>query len=98
MRTPTKFVPALLGLACGTLATVAFAAPQTYEVDPAHTYPSFEADHNGGMSVWRGKFNTSTGKITLDKAANSGTVEISFLRDRNEISQLTQISHCISMR
>jgi len=76
MRTPTKFVPALLGLACGTLATVAFAAPQTYEVDPAHTYPSFEADHNGGMSVWRGKFNTSTGKITLDKAANSGTVEM----------------------
>ena len=32
--------------------------PATYKVDPEHTYPSFEADHFGGMSVWRGKFNT----------------------------------------
>src|SRR3546814_5221772 len=33
------------------------AAPVRYEMDPAHTYPSFEADHMGGVSVWRGKFN-----------------------------------------
>jgi polyisoprenoid-binding protein YceI len=52
------------------------AAPVTYEIDPAHTYPSFEADHSGGMSVWRGKFNSSAGKITFDKAANAGTVEV----------------------
>jgi len=76
MRTPTKFVPALLGIACGTLATAVVAAPMAYDVDPAHTYPSFEADHNGGMSLWRGKFNSSMGKITVDKAAGSGTVDL----------------------
>jgi polyisoprenoid-binding protein YceI len=39
-------------------------------------HPPFEADHSGGMSVWRGKFNSSAGKITFDKAANAGSVEV----------------------
>jgi len=54
----------------------AHAASATYIIDPTHTYPSFEADHFGGLSVWRGKFNRTSGKITLDKAAGSGTVDI----------------------
>ena len=53
------------------------AAPVTYDVDPQHTYPSFEADHFGGMSVWRGKFDKTAGKIVLDRAAGTGTVDIS---------------------
>lgn len=31
--------------------TAAVAAPATYQLDPHHTYPSFEADHFGGLSV-----------------------------------------------
>ena len=69
----SKLVPALLGFAC---AATAFAAPVTYEIDPAHTYPTFEADHGGGYSYWRGKINSSAGKITLDKEAGAGTVEV----------------------
>jgi polyisoprenoid-binding protein YceI len=76
MRTPTKLAPALLTLALGALAGAAVAAPATYQIDPAHTYPTFEADHMGGVSFWRGKINTSSGKITLDKAASTGTVDI----------------------
>lgn len=52
------------------------AAPANYDIDPEHTYPSFEADHFGGMSVWRGKFNKSRGTVTLDRDAGSGTVEV----------------------
>ena len=52
------------------------AAPVSYNIDPTHTYPSFEADHFGGMSVWRGKFNKSSGTIKLDRAAKSGEVNI----------------------
>jgi len=58
------------------LAGSALAAPVTYNVDPQHTYPSFEADHMGGMSIWRGKFNSSSGKIVFDKDAKAGSVEI----------------------
>ncbi len=65
-------------IAAGALAASfsAFAAAATYQFDPDHTYPSFEADHIGGLSVWRGKFNKSQGTVTLDRAAGTGTVEV----------------------
>ncbi len=40
-------VPALLA------SIAAHAAPVTYDIDPTHTYPSFEADHMG-LPYWRG--------------------------------------------
>jgi len=58
------------------LSASSFAAPVTYIIDPAHTYPSFEADHMGGLSVWRGKFDTSSGKVVYDKDAKSGSLEV----------------------
>jgi polyisoprenoid-binding protein YceI len=51
------------------------AAPVSYTIDPAHTYPSFEADHMG-ISVWRGKMNKNAGIVVMDRAAGTGTVEI----------------------
>jgi polyisoprenoid-binding protein YceI len=66
----------LAGIALGLLGGAAVAAPVTYNVDPEHTYPSFEADHFGGMSVWRGKFNQNSGTIVVDKEAGTGTVDI----------------------
>jgi polyisoprenoid-binding protein YceI len=61
-----------LALAAGT----ACAAPTTYNLDPSHTYPSFEADHFGGVSEWRGKFTKSSGVVTLDRIARTGTVDV----------------------
>ena len=54
----------------------AVAAPVTYNIDPTHTYPSFETDHFGGLSVWRGKFTKTTGTVTLDREAKTGSVDI----------------------
>jgi polyisoprenoid-binding protein YceI len=68
-----------IALPAAVLALVAGAAlaqPVTYQVDPAHTYPSFEADHFGGMSVWRGKFTKTSGTIVLDREKGTGTVDI----------------------
>lgn len=58
------------------LGASAFAAPVTYTLDPNHTYPSFAADHFGGLSVWRGKFDSSSGNVVYDKDAKSGTIEV----------------------
>jgi polyisoprenoid-binding protein YceI len=58
------------------VCAAAFAAPVTYVLDPKHTYPSFEADHMGGLSVWRGKFTSTTGKVAYDKDAKSGTIDV----------------------
>ena len=54
----------------------AYAAPVTYTLDPNHTFPSFEADHFGGQSVRRGKFDSSSGKVVLDKDAKSGSIDV----------------------
>ena len=69
----THWLPgfALAVLFAGTAA----AAPEHYEVDPAHTYPNIEFSHMG-ISVWRGKFNRTRGSIVLDRAARSGAVDV----------------------
>ncbi|MBU6416029.1 MAG: YceI family protein [Xanthomonadaceae bacterium] len=58
------------------IATGAAAAkPVHYTIDPDHTHPSFAADHMG-LSTWRGKFDHSSGAITLDRAKQTGSVHI----------------------
>ena len=64
---------AILALAAGG---VALAAPVTYDIDTKHAHVSFEADHFGGVSVWRGIISGAQGKIVLDQAAKSGTVDL----------------------
>lgn len=58
-----------------SVAVPTTAAPDSYTVDPEHTYPSLEMSHMG-LSVWRGKFNKTAGRIALDRAARTGRVEI----------------------
>ena len=61
-----------------TAVLVAFASSATakeYKVDPDHTYPSFVADHMG-LDNWRGKFNSTSGTIELDRQKGEGTVEL----------------------
>jgi len=59
-------------------ATSAMAA--TYNLDPTHTFPSFEADHMG-LSVWRGKFNKTSGTVNLDRTAKTGSLEVKIEAD-----------------
>lgn len=56
--------------ACSSTALAA-----TYNIEPSHTYPSFEADHKG-ISLWRGKFTKTSGTVELDRAAKTGSVDI----------------------
>jgi polyisoprenoid-binding protein YceI len=72
-----KSVLIAVGMLASSVSLGALAAADTYQLDPNHTYPSFEADHLGGLSVWRGKFTKSSGTVTLDRAAKTGTVDVS---------------------
>ena len=71
-----RFVIAAAAIATIWVAGSAAAAPVKYTLDPNHSYPSFEADHFGGLSTWRGKFNKSSGTVVYDKEAGSGTLDI----------------------
>ena len=61
------------------LISAAFALPATaadsYTVDPAHTFPNFEINHLG-FSTMHGRFGATNGKVVLDSAAKSGSIDI----------------------
>lgn len=71
-------VPRLRHALAALLAATAGAAgatPESYVIDPAHTFPQFEVSHLG-FSLHRGRFNRSAGRVTLDAAARTGTIEV----------------------
>ena len=67
----------LMTLSIALLAAtgIARAESATYNLDPTHTYVTFEARHFG-TSTNRGRFDKKEGSITLDRAAKSGKADI----------------------
>ena len=65
---------------------------QTYQIEPRHTYPSFEADHLG-ISFWRGKFLKTAGKVVLDRAAKTGALEITIDASSIDFGHLKMNEH-----
>jgi polyisoprenoid-binding protein YceI len=57
------------------LAAAGAVQAQTYKVEPTHTFVTFEAKHFG-TSTNRGRFDKTSGQITLDTAAKTGRAEI----------------------
>ena len=50
-------------------------AADSYTIDSAHTYPHFSISHLG-FSTMQGRFDKTSGTVTLDRAAKSGSVDI----------------------
>jgi polyisoprenoid-binding protein YceI len=65
----------LLAVVSSLLPVAASAAPETYQLDPYHTYAHFAVDHLGVSTLW-GRFNKSAGTFVIDRAARTGSVEI----------------------
>lgn len=59
-----------------SLSSAAFAAPETYVIEQNHTKPRFEYSHMG-YSTQASRFDTVTGKITLNRVAHTGSVDVS---------------------
>jgi len=68
-----KKIIALIAAAGFSLS--AFAAPETFNIDPTHTMPRFEYSHFG-YSTQLSRFDKTSGKIVLDRAAKSGSVDV----------------------
>jgi polyisoprenoid-binding protein YceI len=95
MKTPYSSTLAALVTLAAAFGS-ATAAPVKYKIDPNHTYPSFEADHKGGLSLWRGKFNKTSGSVILDREARTGTVEVSIEVDSIDFGQEQLNTHAKS--
>ena len=57
------------------IALPAAAEPESFKIDPNHTFPAFEIGHFG-YSFQRGRFNKTSGSITLDTAAKKGSADV----------------------
>ncbi|MDD5300702.1 MAG: YceI family protein [Gallionella sp.] len=58
-----------------SLSGAAFAAPETYIIQNAHTFPRFEYNHLG-YSTQVSRFDKTSGTIVIDRAAKSGSVDV----------------------
>jgi hypothetical protein len=65
-----------LVLALSAFSATGFAAPETFNVEPTHTFPRFEYSHFG-YSNQQQRFDKTSGKIVLDRAAKTGSVDVS---------------------
>src|SRR5471032_1040700 len=62
-------------IAAAGISLSAVAAPEVYVIDGSHTFPRFEYTHMG-FSTQQSRFNSTTGKIVLDRAAKTGSVDV----------------------
>lgn len=73
MQKLTKLSAALVLAAAA--AAPALGAPETYVTDGTHTFPRFSYSHFG-YSTQLSRFDKASGKVILDKAAKTASVDI----------------------
>lgn len=56
-------------------ASAAQAEPVTYAIEPSHTFVTFEVLHFGTSTV-RGRFGKKEGTVQIDRAAKTGSVDL----------------------
>jgi polyisoprenoid-binding protein YceI len=57
------------------LVPAAATASDSYTLDTFHTIPNFSVMHFGMATIY-GRFERATGKVTLDRAAKTGSLEV----------------------
>lgn len=70
----------MLALACASpgfapALAQSVSGPVTYQLDPNHTFVTFEVMHFG-TSTLRGRIGPVTGEVTIDRAAKSGDLRL----------------------
>lgn len=58
-----------------SFSSIAFAAPETFVLDSTHTLPRFEYSHFG-YSTQQSRFDSTKGTIVIDRAAKTGSVDV----------------------
>jgi len=64
-----------LGALALAVPLAASAAPENYTLDPYHTFPHFAVEHFGVSMFW-GRFDRSSGKFMIDRAAKKASLEL----------------------
>jgi polyisoprenoid-binding protein YceI len=75
MKFTTLFSLAVAGAGIAAMSGAALAQSANYQVEPTHTFVTWEAKHFG-VSTSRGRFDKKSGSITYDKAGKTGSADI----------------------
>lgn len=70
-----KTLSSLVALATLSVSGIALAAPATYTLDNNHTFARFSYSHFG-YSTQLSRFDKTTGTIVIDRAAKTGSVDV----------------------
>jgi len=65
-----------LCLGAMALPPAALAAPETYSMDPQHSFLHFDVAYGNGTSKLSGRFDRVTGKFVIDRAAGTGRLDV----------------------
>jgi polyisoprenoid-binding protein YceI len=65
----------MLAAAALALPLISFAAQETYQLDPHHTFAHFSVNHLDFSTMW-GRFDKSSGSVSVDFAAKKGSLEL----------------------
>jgi polyisoprenoid-binding protein YceI len=65
----------LASLALSGAASALHAQPQTYRLDPTHSFVFFEIDHFGTSTI-RGRFGPVTGEVDVDREARRARAQV----------------------
>jgi polyisoprenoid-binding protein YceI len=65
----------IIATALAAFSATSQAAPETFGIEPTHTYPRFEYSHFGYSNQVQ-RFDKTSGKIVLDRAAKTGSVDV----------------------
>ena len=58
-----------------SFSSIAYAAPETYNIEPTHSMARFEYSHLG-YSIQLSRFDKTSGTITIDRAAKTGAIDV----------------------
>jgi polyisoprenoid-binding protein YceI len=86
MQQSSKLAAALFG---AMLVAAPAMAQEVYVFDARHTSPMFEVTHIG-FSQQRGLFGSTTGRVTIDRTAKKGTIDVSIATASLVMSQALQ--------
>jgi polyisoprenoid-binding protein YceI len=70
------------------LPLAAHATEETYVIEPVHSQPMFDVQHMMGFSTQHGSFSKVNGKVTLDRAAKNGSIDVTI--DTNSIRSFNE--------
>ena len=84
-----RFAQLALATAFAATALPALAAPDTFIIDTTHTFPRFSYSHFG-YSTQLSRFDKTSGKITIDRAAKTGSVDVTIDMERDWVHNSTR--------